>query len=197
MSRKLNTLNTLQFDKSTHFKRRNTRINFPYPTRLVVQRWVSVSPWVEVQPVVLVCVDLHICLFHNFRDRNSYPSRQDFWRNISKFNDKAARVWNLQYPDIHRILKFGFGYQTVKWLISQLNTKKISNIRKMLKWQSPDGFWILWVCHPSLSSCYVHFCVLMNCLVVDCWISCCYCNVRVKSNRDQPPPPRATPKHLT
>jgi hypothetical protein len=44
----------------------------------------------------------------------------------------SHRVWILQYPDIHAILKFGFGYQTVNDLYPQLYTKIISNIRKML-----------------------------------------------------------------
>jgi hypothetical protein len=59
------------------------------------------------------------------------------------------RVWNLQYPDIHKMLKFGFGYQTVNDLYPNWILRKFQTL------------------NPSLSSYNVHFCVLMNCLVVD------------------------------
>ena len=52
---------------------------------------------------------------------------------MGHYTDGILRVWNLQHPDIHKIQKFDFGYKTVNDLqVSRLDTKKISNIRKML-----------------------------------------------------------------
>jgi hypothetical protein len=45
----------------------------------------------------LVCVFLHVCLFQNFRDENSYQSRQDLWRNISKFIEKTVRKFSFNF----------------------------------------------------------------------------------------------------
>jgi hypothetical protein len=57
----------------------------------VVQRWVSANPGLKFnQLCLIVYVFLHVHLFQNFREVNSYRSRQDFWRNMSKLIYRQA-----------------------------------------------------------------------------------------------------------